>query len=240
MRPSARSGPPDPRRSTGRPAPIIPGTPTPPRRGIPTAPGHGTGSRGPGHGAPDRDEAGPGVSGRRSGGRRLGGRGLRRLLAGLGMAMGAAVVVAVVVVGCVGAGQDAPSERILRHEGQFAVGTFNPPAARAAGTAVSREGTLVVHGGCLALASSAPGGRIRAVAVPVGSSLSERGTVYVADTDTGRGDPERAGGPVMAGHLGGPARFAGPEVTLGGMQAQDLVRPPGCATPDTRVLLVIP
>jgi hypothetical protein len=153
-------------------------------------------------------------------------------LAGLG--------VAVVVAGCVGADKSAPPQRILRHDGQFAVGTFNPPVARAAGTAVSREGTLVVHGGCLALASAASGGGIRAVAVPVGSSLSERGTVYVADTDTGAEGVERAGGPVMAGHLGGPARFTGPEIILGGMQAQDLVMPSECAAPGTRVLLVTP
>jgi hypothetical protein len=55
------------------------------------------------------------------------------------------------------------------------------------------------------------------LAVPLGSTVSEQGTVYVADAEDD--DADRTDGPVMAGHVGARVRFTGPEVVLGGAAA---------------------
>jgi hypothetical protein len=95
----------------------------------------------------------------------------------------------------------------------------------------------VVHASrCLALRHSSPaGGGTRVLAVPVGSFVSEQGTVYVADAT---GEAGRTDGPVMAAHVGARVRFTGPEVVLGG--GGDIVMPQACGAPGTRVLLVAP
>jgi hypothetical protein len=181
-------------------------------------------------GLPARPGAGmAGLAGRRGGPRRgTAGRRLRGLLALIGLA--------VVVAGCARAGQHPPDERVLGQGGEFAVGTFQPPAG---GAGVLREGTLVVHASrCLALRhSSPPGGGTRVVAVPVGSFVSEQGTVYVADAT---GEADRTEGPVMAAHVGTRVRFTDSEVVLGGAGGGDIVMPPACGSPGTRVLVVSP
>lgn len=149
----------------------------------------------------------------------------------------AATGLAVMVAGCAEASQGLPPERVLGHGEQFMVGVFEPRAGR---VGAPREGTLVVHeGGCLALRHSpAAGSGTRMVAVPVGSSVSKRGTVYVADATAGNTD--RTNGPVMAGHVGDPVQFEAPEVVLGRAGGEGVIMPPGCRGNGTRVLLVAP
>jgi hypothetical protein len=126
---------------------------------------------------------------------------------------------------------------VLGHGENFTVGVFDPRPGR---VGAPREGTLVVHeGGCLALRHSpATGGGTLVLAVPLGSSVSEQGTVYVAEDEDD--DADRTDGPVMAGHVGARVRFTGPEVVLGGAGGGDVVMPSGCRADGTRVLLVKP
>ncbi|GAA1678186.1 hypothetical protein GCM10010977_29770 [Citricoccus zhacaiensis] len=177
-----------------------------------------------------RKQSAGGMAGhaRRHGGPRRA-RAVRRVCALL-----AATGLAVVVAGCAGPGQGQPPEPVLGHGEQFSVGVFEPRAGR---VGAPRAGTLVVHeGGCLALRHSpAAGGGTRVVAVPVGSSVSERGTVYVV-----AGDADRNDGPVMAGHVGAQVRFKGPEVVLGEVGGKGVFMPPGCRADGTRILLVKP
>jgi hypothetical protein len=142
-----------------------------------------------------------------------------------------------VVAACAGASHGLPPQQVLRHDEQFMVGVFEPRDDR---TGAPRQGTLVVHeGGCLALQHSpAAGGGIHQVAVPVGSSVSARGTVYVADASAENTD--RTNGPVMAAHVGDLVRFTGPEVLLGGERSEGVIMPSSCSADGTRVLLVAP
>jgi hypothetical protein len=128
---------------------------------------------------------------------------------------------------------------VLWHGEQFAVGTFEPQAAQARSAGTLREGTLVVdQGGCLALQQSSAGHGVRVLAVPVGSYISEHGTVYVVESVPG--EAGRSGGPVMAGNVGDQVRFTGPEILLGGSEGLGVAMPASCAGDGTRVLLVVP
>jgi hypothetical protein len=151
----------------------------------------------------------------------------------------AATGLAGVLTGCARADHHLAQDRVLWHGEQFAVGTFEPQAAHARSAGTLREGTLVVdQGGCLALQQSSTGHGVRALAVPVGSFVSEHGTVYVVKSvpdGSGRSD-----GPVMAGNVGDQVRFTGPEILLGGPEGQGVAMPASCAGDGTRVLLVVP
>jgi hypothetical protein len=149
----------------------------------------------------------------------------------------AATGLAVLVASCAAASQALPPQRVLGHGEQFTVGVFEP---RAGEVGTLREGTLVVHeDGCLALRHSPNAGRgSQVVAVPVGSSVSARGTVYV--TDAAADDTDRTDGPVMAAHVGDLVKFTGPEVLLGRGSNKGVTMPPSCSADGTRVLLVTP
>jgi hypothetical protein len=151
----------------------------------------------------------------------------------------AATGLAGVLTGCARAYHDPAQDRVLWHGEQFAVGTFEPHAAQARSAGTLREGTLVVdQSGCLALQQSSAGHGVRVLAVPVGSYISERGTVYVVESVPG--EAGRSGGPVMAGNVGDQVRFTGPEILLGRSAGQGVAMPPSCAGDGTPVLLVVP
>jgi hypothetical protein len=163
-------------------------------------------------------------------------RGIGPRIRGLLAVTVAATALAGVLTGCTRVDHNLAQDRVLWHGEQFAVGTFEPQAAQAHSAGTLREGTLVVdRGGCLALQPSSAGHGVRVLAVPVGSYISEHGTVYVV-----KSAPGEAGGPVMAGNVGDQVRFTGPEIILGWSEGQGVAMPASCAEDGTGVLLVVP